>query len=89
MIAAKREGKEELVFKCKGFKNPIQKELWYGFKVSFFDGEDPFNTILYTDKRVVIDATTFNAPTLSLRNIIITPKVPKVAEFTVWTLTIA
>ena len=44
---------------------------------------------MVTDDRVVIDATNFDAPVLSLNNIVITPKVPKVASYSVWSLTIA
>ena len=38
---------EVITITCKGFKNPISKGEWPGFKISLFDNEQSKNLIEY------------------------------------------
>jgi hypothetical protein len=39
LVESKRAGLEPIVFKCRGFRNPIVPVSWPGFRVTFYDSQ--------------------------------------------------
>ena len=77
----------ELTVTCEGFRNPISLGEWPGFHFQFFDSE-PIPASIEVSDSVSMFTDGYLPAEINAANLNIQPSIVKIAEFSVWTVTL-